>query len=123
MPQALSIIYPKTKTFFKAKKKKASKGKKNKIFVGSLLNFILISGFFFLYLYLNLQVVEINFNLREGEKELRLLENEIKQLEVKLGNFLSLAELEKRVRKFGLVKADDVRYLKIEKVGSLTLEE
>lgn len=123
MPQALSIFYLKGKTILKTKKRRVSKKKKSKIFVGSLLCFIFILGFFFLYLFLNLQVVEISFNLREREKELRFLENETKGLETKLGNFISLAELEKKVQKFKLTRADEVRYLKIEKIGSLTLEE
>jgi len=72
---------------------------------------------------MNLQLVEMNFTLRGKEKKLNILENDIKQLESKFGNSLSIEELEKKIQELNLTKADNVKYLRLKTSPTLSLEE
>ena len=123
MPQSLSIISYMSHPKSRSKKRKKSSRKTNEIPVASFILTLLTLGCFTFYLYMNLQLVEMNFTLRGKEEELTVLDNEIKQLESKIGSSLSIKELEKKVQELKLTKADDIRYLKVNRTPSLSLEK
>jgi len=57
-------------------------------------------------------MVEINFDLRDKEKELIKLEQDIERLNSQIKEFTSLDKLQEAAKELKLVKANDVRYLK-----------
>jgi len=122
MPQSLSVIsyinYPK---YLLRKKKKILK-KTNWISLGSFVLSLLIIGCFVFYLYMEMCLVEMNFDLRKKEEEVGALENETKQLESKIGNTLSIEELKKKVQDLKLTKANEIRYLRLKGTPTLSLE-
>jgi len=123
MPQTLSII-----SYISSPRKIVKKGKKffrelNQVFVGSLVLTLLTAACFGFYLYMNLELVEMNFKIREEEEALADVEDEIKQLDSRVGNSLSIEELEKKVQELKLTRADDIRYMKVKVTPSLSLGE
>jgi len=134
MPRALSIkssmACPRAKNYRKksiwrqvfARKKRNSRTKGNNIFTISFFISLLTIACFAFFLYLNLQLVESNFNLREKEKELSRLEGETKKLEIQVGEVFSIQELKERSEELDLVRAEDIRYLEADKKGNLSLE-
>ena len=134
MPRTLSIkpsiVYSKTKCFQKkgiwrrlfVRKKRNSRTEENNFFVLSFFISLLIIICFAFFLYLNLQLVESNFNLREKEKELSRFKSETEKLEIQVGGIFSIQEIRERSKELDLVKAEDIRYLETDKKESLSLE-
>lgn len=89
----------------------------------SLFLSFLIAAFFSFYLYLNLDIVKINFDLRTKEEEIRNLEKEAKKLETYLNEPLSLETLDKKAEELGLIRAGDIRYLEGDEDKTLSLEK
>ena len=135
MPRALfikqSVFHSKSKKnrrksirrrAFNGRRKNFQTEKNNVFTLSFFLSFFLITCFTF-FLYLNLQLVENNFNLREKEKEFNALEGEIKKLEIQVGEVFSIQELKEKSKELNLVKAEDIRHLGTKEAESLSLED
>ncbi|HOK35309.1 MAG TPA: hypothetical protein PLL80_01075 [Candidatus Pacearchaeota archaeon] len=127
MPQALHSLYisnssqAKNRNFEISKSKKVAKShNKDFTFYFSIIISFLLIGCFVFYLYLAIEMVEVNFTLREKEKKLALLEEENKEIENQIRQALSLGEMEKKAKELALVKADNIQYLQFSQIGNLS---
>lgn len=83
---------------------------------------LLILILFGVYLYLSLQLVEMNFQLKKKEEALLNLEAKSQELETKIENRFSVANLKNIADKNNLEKPQAVKYLKpSEEASSLGL--
>lgn len=123
MPRALSL----NSSLPFLRKKNISDGKKGSVKTSSpflsIFLVILIIGCFVLYLYFNLQIVTINFELRTKEEELRNLEKESKKIETRLNEPFSIETLKNRAKELGLVRTGDIRYLELGQNETLSFEK
>lgn len=134
MPRALSIkqiSYSRsrsagrknTRRRLSGKRKKTFQTKENNVlFLSFFLSFFVVACFAF-FLYLNLQLVENNFNLREKEQKLSALKGDVKKLEIQIGETLSINELREISEDLNLAKAENIRYLGAEEAENLSLEK
>lgn len=125
MPRALSTVSTMHYSIVKSSSKKKTipvSRANNKVFGISLFLFILlISGFVF-YLYLNVQLVEANFDLKDVEKNLEKTEIENQKLEAQIGESVSMQKLQVVAQESKLERAKDVRFVEVVSPGNLTLE-
>ncbi|MCD6094882.1 hypothetical protein J7J39_03205 [bacterium] len=112
MPQALSVTSSITYSKKRVKTRRILKRKEGRCHLPVFFVSFLIILCFFSYLYLNLKMVEINFDLRDKEKELIKLEQDIERLNSQIKEFTSLDKLQEAAKELKLVRANDVRYLK-----------
>jgi len=125
MPRALQARSTKTRL-----KRKAVKSKRRKPFNGgrgrvSLFSFFLLTlimGFFSFYLYLNIQLVELNFDLKERDVKIESLEAGIQKVESRIGDSLSIEDLRAIANNLNLVDVENARYLEPGSVPSASLE-
>lgn len=134
MPQALSTVsiisHSITKNHSKKRKAKIRTSamsskistKEKKIFRTSLIFCILFVGMVTFYLYLNLQLVEANFSLREVSKEAEKVESEIQALESAVVRGSSIDNIKKLAKDLDLKEAQNVRFVQISETGTLSLE-
>lgn len=101
-----------------AQKKSKSQGKFVSAF--SIFLTVFIIGCFIVYIYLALEMVNINFSLRAKEEVLASLQEENKNLETQIRESFSLQKLEEKAKDLQLVKANDIRYLQFSQGGSLS---
>ncbi len=126
MPRALSAVStirysisgsePKRKVVY-------FESKRSSTFGVALFLSILFIGTFIFYLYLNVQLVEANFNLKDIEKKLELSEVESQNLEAQIGETLSMKKLQEIAKESNLEKAQDIRFVELKTPGSLSMEK
>mgnify|MGYP007030177916 CR=1 FL=1 len=127
MPRALSTVstmhYSITRP--RARKQKAYINQKTRsnTFGVSLVLFIFFMATFVFYLYLNIQLVEANFGLKEMEKKLEEAEIENQNLEAQIGEALSIKKLQEVAQESKLEKAQDIRFVEIKTPGNLSMEK
>ncbi len=112
MPQALSVISSITYSKKKVKSRRILKREGERFYLPVFFVSFLIILCFFSYLYFNLKIVEINFDLRDKEKELMKLNQEIETLNSQIREFTSLDKFQQKAKELKLVRAKDVRYLR-----------
>jgi cell division protein FtsL len=127
MPHALARVstvkYVPARRKTKAKTKNSYFSYNKKVFRASLLFFVLFVGFFIYNLYLNLQLVEINFSLRKFSKQSERLEVQIQNLESRIIGITSLDNIKKSIKPLEFVEAKDIKFVKIPVAGGLSLEK
>ena len=128
MPRALSTIsvinYSVSKT---SRRKKASlhtltAQKKSKVFPFSLILCFVLLGAFFFNLSLNINLVEANFELKEVEDSLAKIETETQNLESQIVQSVSIERIRGAAENLNLVKAENIKFVKIPNIGNLSLE-
>lgn len=95
----------------------------NKVFWTSLIITISLIGVFIFYLYLNIQLVEANFDLKEIKAKLKKIEVNSQRLEDQIGESVSIQKLQETAQELKLERAVDIRFVEIEKPDSLSLEK
>ena len=125
MPRALSTI---SVINYSAKKSRVTKSytsqsKNRRVFRFSLFLSFLLLGVIILNLYLNLQLVEANFNLKEVAKKIEKTEAKTQNLESQIVSSHSIDKIKKAAKDLKLVEAKNVEFVKISKTGSLSLEK
>ena len=114
-------VYKKNKGLFSIRKK--INKKKNPILKFSLFVFIITIAIFSFYLFLSIQLVEMNYSLGDREEELAMLENDIKGIESQISSSFSIKELNDYADNLKLTKAKDIRYLKTEVLTNVSLKK
>lgn len=126
MPKALSTVsamsYSMPRPSVKKRTNVSVSRKSNKISLVSFLTFLLLIGTFVFYLYLNVQLVEANFDLKDIEKNLEKTEIENQKLEAQIGESVSMQKLQVVAQESKLERAKDVRFVEVAKPGNLSLE-
>lgn len=129
MPQALSKVSTVRYTSYKKTALKAKGCKKintranKKIFGWSLFFFCLLISLFIYNLYLNLQLVDINFNLRDYSKKAEEFAVNLQNLQSKVVGITSLENIKKATKSLNLETVKNIKFVKIPSTGSLSLEK
>lgn len=129
MPQALSTVSVISRPINKHQKNGSSSTRtavvvlNKKVFRISLFLCILFLGTMIFYLYLNLQLVEANFNLRKIVEKSTEVETKTQALESEIIENASIKRIKAAADKLKLVEAKNVRFVKLSEVGSLSLEK
>ena len=129
MPQALSTVSVISRPVSRRKKSRSSSVNaaviipNKKVFRISLFLCILFLGMTIFYLYLNLQLVEANFNLRNIVEKSTEVETKTQALESAIIENVSIKRIKETADKLKLVEAKNVRFVKLSEVGSLSLEK
>jgi len=125
MPRALQATSTKARLrrkVVKSKRRKSSNGDRGSVSLFSFFLLMLIMGFFSFYLYLNVQLVELNFDLKERDVKIESLEAGIQKVESRIGNSLSIEDLRSVANNLNLVDVENVRYLEPGSVPSASLQ-
>lgn len=129
MPQALSKVSTIRYTSYKKPAQRAKRQSKiyiknnKKVFGWSLFFLFLLVGLFVYNLYLNLQLVDINFSLRDYSKKGEELTVNLQNLQSKIVGITSLENIKKATTSLKLETVKNIKFVKIPSSGSLSLEK
>lgn len=128
MPRALSTVSVINYSVSRASRRKKISShtlatqKKNKVLPCSLIIFLILLGAFFFNLFLNINLVEANFQLREVEDSLGKIETETQNLESQIVQSVSIDRIRGAAQNLNLVKTENIKFVKIPNIGNLSLE-
>lgn len=94
-----------------------------KVFRWSLFFSFVLLGIFIYNLYLNLQLVDINFSLKNTKDKSQDIEIQVQNLESKLIGMTSIGNLKRLANSLKLVEAKEIKFVKISIPGSLSFEK
>lgn len=131
MPQALakvstvrySTYHRRKKSSYSLSKTYSSDKSRKKIFRLSLFFSFLLLGIFIYNLYLNLLLVNINFNLKNIQEKSEDVEIQVQNLESRLIGMTSVDNLKKLAKSLKLVEAKEIKFVKVSVPGGLSLEK
>ena len=130
MPQALSTVSITNYTMKKSRAKRKKRTAKNtsisynrRVFRLSSIVFLLFVGVVIFNLYLNLQLVEASFSLREISKKAEKIESETQSLETQIVSTITIERIKQAAESLDLQEVKNARFVKIPETGSLSLEK
>jgi cell division protein FtsL len=125
MARALSSVsainYPIHPRVASQKRIHSSVRSKNKTFWVSLLMSIVFVSTLVFYLSLNIQLVEANFELKSTENKLEQIDVKTQEIESQIVGSLSIEKIRLAAKNLKLVKAENIKFVRISDIGNLSM--